>query len=128
MNKRDMNVTAACARALLAAWCLPFSLGVLADTTQEPIPEGVDISGWICKYCVFEEGWSGEVEGGAGYVSDDSYKFGEYNGLQDKGAYPVAARLYKSARPSIRAAPIWRFMPGATPASSPVATWLSTTR
>jgi len=90
MNKRDMNVTATSARLLLAALCLPFPMTDFADTTQAQIPEGVDISGWSCKYCAFEEGWSGEVEGGAGYVSDDSYKFGEYNGLQDKGAYPVA--------------------------------------
>jgi MtrB/PioB family decaheme-associated outer membrane protein len=88
--KRDMNVTASGGRWLLAALCLPLSVCALADTTQAQIPEGVDISGWICKYCAFEEGWSGEVEGGAGYVSNNSYKFGEYNGLQDKGAYPVA--------------------------------------
>jgi hypothetical protein len=90
MKNRDMNVTNRSGRWLLAALCLPLSMHAIADTTQAQIPEGVDISDWICKYCVFEEGWSGEVEGGAGYVSDDSYKFGEYNGLQDKGAYPVA--------------------------------------
>ena len=90
MMKRDMNVTTTGGRWWLAALCLPFSTGVLADTTQAQIPEGVDISHWTCKYCAFEEGWSGEVEGGAGYVSDDSFKFGEYNGLQDKGAYPIA--------------------------------------
>ena len=47
----------------------------------------VDISKWKCKYCAFEEGFSGEVEIGAAYVSDDSFKFGEYTGLVDKGAY-----------------------------------------
>jgi MtrB/PioB family decaheme-associated outer membrane protein len=47
----------------------------------------IDTSKWKCKYCVFEEGFSGEVEVGAGYVSDDSFKFGEYNGLFEKGTY-----------------------------------------
>ena len=47
----------------------------------------VDISKWKCKYCAFEEGFSGEVEIGAAYVSDDSFKFGEYTGLVEKGAY-----------------------------------------
>lgn len=47
----------------------------------------IDTSNWKCKYCEFEEGFSGEVEVGAGYVSDDSFKFGEYNGLYEKGAY-----------------------------------------
>src|SRR5512144_365456 len=29
------------------------------------------------------------VEVGAGYVSEDSFKFGEYNGLFNKGAYGI---------------------------------------
>jgi len=47
----------------------------------------VDTSKWKCKFCEFEEGYSGEVELGAGYVSDSSFKFGEYNGLFEEGAY-----------------------------------------
>jgi MtrB/PioB family decaheme-associated outer membrane protein len=47
----------------------------------------VDNSKWKCKYCEFQEGFSGEVEVGAEYVSDDSFKFGEYTGLKEKGAY-----------------------------------------
>ena len=31
-----------------------------------------------------------EIELGIGYVSDDAYKFGRYNGLQTKGAFLVA--------------------------------------
>ncbi len=61
----------------------------LAHTTEAEIPAGVDISSWVCKYCEFEQGLSGEVEGGVGYVSNNSFKFGEYNGLNDNGAYPV---------------------------------------
>jgi MtrB/PioB family decaheme-associated outer membrane protein len=47
------------------------------------------MSRWDCDYCVFEQGASGEVEVGAGYVSEDSFKFGEYNGLQEDGAYAI---------------------------------------
>jgi len=50
-------------------------------------PPTVDTSNWKCRYCAFEEGFSGEVELGAGYVSGDSYKFGEYNGLEEQGGF-----------------------------------------
>jgi hypothetical protein len=90
MIKRDMNVTAASGRVLLLALGLPFSTySAAGGTTGAEIPEGVDISGWECEYCAFEKGFSGEVEVGAGYVSDDSYKFGEYNGLHDDGPFPI---------------------------------------
>jgi len=57
-----------------------------ADASGWP---AVDKSDWKCKYCAFQTGWSGEFELGAAYVSDDSYKFGEYTGLE-KGGYAVA--------------------------------------
>jgi MtrB/PioB family decaheme-associated outer membrane protein len=90
MTKRDMNVTGGGGRLLLAVLGLPFSTYAAADgTTGEEIPAGVDISGWVCEYCAFEKGFSGEVEAGAGYVSDDSFKFGEYNGLHDEGPFAI---------------------------------------
>lgn len=49
----------------------------------------VDTSQWECKYCEFEEGLSGTLDLGAGYVSDDSFKFGEYTGLHEKGGFLV---------------------------------------
>jgi MtrB/PioB family decaheme-associated outer membrane protein len=49
----------------------------------------VDTSRWACKYCKFEEGWNASLELGAGYVSDDSSKFGEYTGLDDEGVFAV---------------------------------------
>jgi len=46
---------------------------------------------WRCKFCPFDEqlGLHGEVEGGLGYVSDDSFKRGEYNGLHEEGVYLI---------------------------------------
>jgi len=61
-------------------------------------PPAVDTSNWKCKYCAFEEGFSGELEAGAGHVSGDSFKFGEYNGLQEQGGFFVgnATARYRS--------------------------------
>ncbi len=50
----------------------------------------VDTSKWPCKFCEFEEGFTAAPNLGVGYVTDDSAKFGEYNGLDQKGAYLVA--------------------------------------
>jgi hypothetical protein len=46
---------------------------------------------WRCKFCPFDEqlGLHGEVEGGLGYVSDDSFKRGEYTGLHEEGVYLI---------------------------------------
>jgi len=49
----------------------------------------VDTSQWGCKYCEFEEGLSGTLDVGLGYVSDDSFKFGEYTGLHEQGGFLV---------------------------------------
>ncbi len=58
-------------------------------TEAEDAP-AVDTSRWACKFCPFEEGFSASVELGGGYVSDDSFKFGEYTGLNQQGAFAVA--------------------------------------
>jgi len=50
-------------------------------------PAAVDTSKWKCELCKFEDGLSGTVEVGGAYVSDSSYKFGEYNGLYKDGYY-----------------------------------------
>jgi MtrB/PioB family decaheme-associated outer membrane protein len=84
-----MNISITGGRLLLVTLCLPFSMYAAAEAPAANVPPGVDTSRWECEYCLFEKGFSGEVEVGAGYVSDDSYKFGEYNGLQDDGAFPI---------------------------------------
>jgi MtrB/PioB family decaheme-associated outer membrane protein len=42
---------------------------------------------WKCELCPKEQGPSGEVEGGVGYVTQDSAKFGQYTGLNEQGPY-----------------------------------------
>lgn len=74
----------------LAIIGLCVSMYAIADTVPLNIPASVDTSRWDCDYCTFEQGLSGELELGIGYVSDPSYKFGEYNSLYEDGAYAVA--------------------------------------
>ncbi len=50
---------------------------------------GVDTSAWACESCPFPKGLSGAVEAGIGNVSDASAKFGDYSGLQRRGAFAV---------------------------------------
>jgi MtrB/PioB family decaheme-associated outer membrane protein len=46
-----------------------------------------DDKGKACEDCPDYSGWSKWLEIGAGYQSDDSYHFGRYNGVVDKGAF-----------------------------------------
>jgi len=62
---------------------------VFADDSSPEIP-AVDRTKWKCGYCVVLEGWSGDVELGIGNVTDNAYKFGEYTGLNEKGAFLVS--------------------------------------
>jgi len=49
----------------------------------------VDKSKWKCQFCLYEERakFAASVELGLGYVSNDSYKYGEYTGLTEEGVY-----------------------------------------
>lgn len=60
-----------------------------AQDAAEAGPLAVDTSAWQCEYCQFEQGWRSEVNLGIGYVSGDSYKFGEYNGLNESGSFLI---------------------------------------
>ena len=64
-------------------------LSAHAATALAADKTAVDTSQWACKFCAFEEGFSGTVDVGFGYVSEDSFKFGEYNGLYQKGGYLI---------------------------------------
>ena len=61
------------------------ALGVLSATSAW----AVDTSAWKCESCPYPKGVGGTVEVGIGNVSDRSAKFGDYTGLQRKGAYAV---------------------------------------
>ena len=67
-----------------------FLVVTLIPAITTALADEPDISNWPCEYCEFEEGWSGDLTLGAGRVSDDSFKFGEYNGLNEEGGYLIA--------------------------------------
>jgi MtrB/PioB family decaheme-associated outer membrane protein len=48
-----------------------------------------DTTNWKCQSCPYPKGITGAVEAGIGTVSEDSQKFGDYTGLEDKGAHLV---------------------------------------
>ena len=70
---------------LLVTLLLTNNLVAAADDSTQT----VDTSLWVCKYCEFEQGFSNNWEEGLGYVSQDSYKFGEYNGLQKQDTFVI---------------------------------------
>jgi len=47
----------------------------------------VDTSEWKCESCPFQTEHEADAELGVLYADEDSAKFGEYNGLDEKGAY-----------------------------------------
>jgi MtrB/PioB family decaheme-associated outer membrane protein len=58
-----------------------------AATASAENAAGVDTSGWACESCPFQDDYEAEAQLGVLYADEDSAKFGEYNGLDEKGAY-----------------------------------------
>jgi MtrB/PioB family decaheme-associated outer membrane protein len=66
---------------------------LLAATAQAENVAGVDTSTWVCESCPFQKDYEARATAGVLYVDEDSAKYGEYNGLDQKGAYAdVSAR------------------------------------
>ena len=61
------------------------ALGALGAATAASAQ--VDTSHWKCSSCPYPKGTSGSVDAGVGYVTDSSEKFGDYTGLDRKGAF-----------------------------------------
>jgi len=64
--------------AALGALCAAAGASAQADTSQ-----------WKCTSCPYPKGTTGSVDAGVGHVSDSSKKFGDYTGLDEKGAFLV---------------------------------------
>ena len=64
-------------------------LSLQATTAAGSDADSVDTSQWVCEYCPFEKGLKGTLDLGLGNVSEDSYKFGEYTGLNEKGVFLI---------------------------------------
>jgi MtrB/PioB family decaheme-associated outer membrane protein len=89
MMTRDTKPLLTRSRWLLLMLCLPFS-PASAGEDASATTTGIDTSRWLCKYCRFEQGTSRNIDIGVGVTSDNSFKFGEYNGLHDDGAFLIA--------------------------------------
>ncbi|MGD8421414.1 MAG: hypothetical protein PVJ78_13295, partial [Gammaproteobacteria bacterium] len=81
-DPKPLSVIAGCLLALQLS-------GAAAQEADDAEMRAPDISKWQCEYCAFEEGWYTDLTLGIGNVSDDSYKFGEYNGLQEQGSFAI---------------------------------------
>jgi MtrB/PioB family decaheme-associated outer membrane protein len=79
METRSFLLTLAVASILSAAGT--------ASAQQAAAP---DTSEWTCSKCPFDRGYRSEVELGAAHVDEDSAKFGDYTGLDEKGGYVIA--------------------------------------
>lgn len=76
-------------QVLMLAMLWPLSAANAAQSPAEAIAPPPDTSQWKCESCPIEQGATGSVTAGVGYVSDDSAKFGEYTGLNKERAYFV---------------------------------------
>ncbi|MGD8592755.1 MAG: MtrB/PioB family decaheme-associated outer membrane protein [Gammaproteobacteria bacterium] len=71
--------------------CFPVILASNTPVSAQPQNQDVDTSQWQCKWCPGDERKvEADVKGGLGYVTNDSYKFGDYTGLNEKGVYVLA--------------------------------------
>ena len=80
MEIRSSLISLAVASVLSAA-----AGNVAAQTAAAP-----DTSAWACSKCPFDRGYRSSVELGGAYVDEDSAKFGDYTGLDEKGGYVLA--------------------------------------
>ena len=75
---------------------LLLSLIAALPTVAAAADAGVDTSSWQCESCEFVAGRAGSVDVGAGAVSQSSAKFGQFNGLGDKGGFLIGGANVRS--------------------------------
>ncbi|MDE2236247.1 MAG: MtrB/PioB family outer membrane beta-barrel protein, partial [Gammaproteobacteria bacterium] len=93
MSKTQGNINKKELRRVHLSTLLAFACGmamagaVYADATTTA--SSADTSNWKCRLCTYAYGWTGDLDFGLGNVSTNSYKFGEYNGLEKSGLYLI---------------------------------------
>ena len=96
VKKTDKSLT-----LLLSGGFIFFCSGVSA--LDAPSAEEISniTANWACKWCPYpdQKQSEGEVTAGAGYVSNDSYKQGDYTGRDEKGAYLIGGLEYDYRTP-----------------------------
>ncbi|HSN71674.1 MAG TPA: MtrB/PioB family decaheme-associated outer membrane protein [Steroidobacteraceae bacterium] len=76
-------------RSSLISVAVASILSAASAGAAEPVPP--DTSDWTCSKCPFDRAYRSTVEAGGAYVDEDSAKFGDYTGLDEKGGYVVAS-------------------------------------
>jgi len=71
----------------LALGCALVALLAGAPGPARGQDQAPDFSQWKCERCPEYYGWTGTLDFGLGWVSDDSLRFGNYRGLEESGAY-----------------------------------------
>lgn len=89
MNHLSTNQTSL--RRLHSPLAVLAMLGALSLTLPVSLPASaqVDTSKWKCETCPYPKGTSGTIEAGLGTTTEDSRSFGDYTGLDSKGAHLV---------------------------------------
>jgi MtrB/PioB family decaheme-associated outer membrane protein len=82
-DMRTDKFTLRCA-LLVAALVQAFATNARGADAASP-GSAAQPSGKACSSCPDYSGWSGWLEGGLDYLSDDDYHFGRYSGLEKKG-------------------------------------------
>ncbi len=86
-------------RAALLAFALACAFARAAAAQEQPAEPAPDPAAWPCRFCPFEDGATGWVEPDLGHVSNDSFRFGDYTGLQDRGAYEDVSGAWRYRDP-----------------------------
>ncbi len=68
-------------------YVLMFSVLLPLGAEAQTSTDGVDTSGWECKYCPDNTGWHGEATLSPTWVSDGDPDFGRSSGLDEDGFY-----------------------------------------
>lgn len=78
--------------AVAATVLLPGLWPNVADAAPDAYKIRKITANWKCQWCPYEDQAksTGKAEAGVGYVTNDSYKHGDYTGLDEKGAYAIA--------------------------------------
>lgn len=82
LSRATMRRTANRRRHRAAVIVIACGLASVPALAQMP-----DTSSWICEYCPFPEGYSGDYRAETVYVTDDSAYLGDAGGYDEEGAY-----------------------------------------
>lgn len=59
----------------------------VADEAEAAVKPAAEPAIYKCRQCVKYTGWRGTIDFGAAYINNDSYRFGDYRGLEKEGLY-----------------------------------------